>query len=768
MNKKFAVRGMTCTACSSAAERAVARLPGVHSVSVNLLAGNLKVDFDGSRLAPQQIMKAVESAGFGISPFEPSRDSAARQAELRMKNELEEMSFRLKLSFLFLVPLMYVAMGPMLHLPLTAWAHNPRFAVFFVLVQLFLTLPIVWTNRNYYTGGFRALANRTPNMDSLVAVGSGAALVYGLYALLKILPASAAGDRAALSVYSMNLYFESAAMILTLITLGKYLETRSRSKTLGALSALMDLAPKKAFVLRGGAETEIPAEELAVGDVVVVRPGRSIPADGVITEGNALIDQSMLTGESIPQEKSAGDEVAAATVNKAGFFRFRVTGTGEDTALAAIVTLVEEAALSKAPVSRLADKISGIFVPAVMAAALIAATLWLLLGRSFEFALSVGISVLIISCPCALGLATPVAVMVGTGRGASLGILIKSAQALETLHEVEVMVLDKTGTVTEGKPAVTDILPAEGVSREELLSAAAAVENLSEHPLAQAIVRRARQEGIAPAAAGDYVGIPGRGISAVAGGRRFLAGNGIFMEEKGIERTPLLGRAEELAKTGRTALWFAAEGKLLGMIALADVPRPTSIGAVKLLKELGLDTVMLTGDSRETALAVAEEVGIAHVTAQVLPGGKEEEIRKIQRSGRKAAMAGDGINDAPALAAADVGIAVGAGTDIAIESADVVLMKNDLTDAAAAVQLSRAVMRNVRQNLFWAFFYNVVGIPLAAGVFYPWLGWKLSPMFAAAAMSLSSVCVVFNALRLRFFRPRKTLSNEGRPKGEKR
>ncbi len=640
-------------------------------------------------------------------------------------------------------------------LPLPHWLHGNANAVSFAFTQFLLTLPILYVNRKYYKVGFKTLFKGSPNMDSLIAIGSTAAMVYGIIAIYMIGYGLGHGDSEMVSRYSMDLYFESAAMILALITLGKYLETRSKGKTSEAITKLMDLAPKTALVERGGTEIEIPVEEVAVGDMVIVKPGQSIPVDGEIAEGSSAVDESALTGESIPVEKHPGDRVIAATINKSGWFKFRATKVGGDTTLAQIIALVEDAANSKAPIAKLADKVSGIFVPVVIGIAVLAAAAWLVAGYSVEFALSTGIAVLVISCPCALGLATPVAIMVGTGKGAENGILIKSAEALETAHTINTVVLDKTGTITEGKPRVTDLVTAPGVEEDLLLSAAASIEKPSEHPLAEAIVEEASARGLLLRGVTGFSAVAGQGIEARIDGKRFLAGNLKMMRENGVPTDGFEQKGETLSEQGKTPLYFAAEGRMLGLVAVADTVKPTSRAAIDAFKSMGIDVVMLTGDNRRTAEAIRRQLGIDRVVAEVLQQDKEREVSAIQQTGKKVAMVGDGINDAPALTRADVGIAIGAGTDVAIESADVVLMKSDLLDAVTAIELSRAVIRNIKQNLFWAFFYNTIGIPLAAGIFFPLFGLRLNPMFGAAAMSLSSVCVVSNALRLKLFQPRR-------------
>lgn len=763
MNQKFSVTGMTCSACSAAVEKSVKNVEGVGSAVVNLLGNSMMVEYDGEVTSQNTIIQAVENAGYHASVFVKGKEAVSSEtAENTVQAELKEMKQRIVISFCFLIPLLYIAMGHMLKFPLPAFLQGEKNAITFAFLQFLLTLPIAYTNRKYYQVGFKTLFKGHPNMDSLIAIGSSAAICYGIFAIFRIGYGLGAMDMDVVMQYSMDLYFESAATILTLITLGKFLEARSKGKTSEAISKLMDLSPKTAVVVRDGKETEIPIEEVVIGDILAVRPGKSIPVDGIITEGNTAVDQSALTGESIPVEKSAGDKVMGATINKTGFFLFRAEKVGDDTTLSQIIQLVEDANSSKAPIAKLADKISGVFVPVVITIAVLATVVWLLTGATFEFALSIGIAVLVISCPCALGLATPVAIMVGTGKGASNGILIKSAEALEVAHKINTVILDKTGTITEGKPKVTDILTAEGVTEEELLTTAATIEKPSEHPLAEAILEKAKEKNILPLAVTEFQAVSGRGIIARDKDESYYSGNRYIMEEQGIDITKLLKAAEDLAEDGKTPLFFAKGRRFLGVIAVADVVKPTSMAAVRELKSLGIDVVMLTGDNKKTAEAIRRQLQIDTVIAEVLPQDKESEVRKLQQSGKKVAMIGDGINDAPALARADVGIAIGAGTDIAIESADIVLMKSDLLDAVTAITLSKATIRNIKENLFWAFFYNTIGIPLAAGVFYGILHWKLNPMFAAAAMSLSSVCVVTNALRLRFFKPRyKTLQEPG-------
>ena len=668
------------------------------------------------------------------------------------------MKHRLVTSVVLLIPLMYVAMGPMMGLPAPSFLVGTENALISALTQLLITIPILFINRHFFQNGFKSLFHRAPNMDSLVAIGSGASLVYGIFAMFRMAYGFGHGDMALVHEYAHALYFESAAMILTLVTVGKYLEAKSKSKTSDALGKLVDLAPKNAVVIRGGVEQTIPAEQVIAGDIVVIRPGEGIPVDGVVIEGHGYVDQAAITGESIPVEKNPGDPVISATINKNGTFRFQASKVGEDTTLSQIIRLVDEAGNSKAPIARLADKVSGVFVPTVIGIAIVTAIVWLLVGQSFEFALSNAISVLVISCPCALGLATPVAIMVGTGKAAEMGILIKSAESLENLHAVDTIVLDKTGTITSGHPSVTDIVVLDAAMTEQtFLEEAAAVETGSEHPLAQAVVERAQQSGISIPKAEAFEAQAGRGVRATVRGHAYLAGNVAFMEEnnllvKDAAAQKARDAVTKLAEEGKTPLLFARDGKIVGMIAVADTVRASSRAAIQQFSKMGLHVVMLTGDNRVTAEAIRKELGIEKAISDVLPTEKEANIRALQEQGHKVAMVGDGINDAPALTRADIGIAIGAGTDIAIESADVVLMKDSLEDVATAIDLSRAVVRNIHMNLFWAFFYNILGIPVAAGVLFPAFGLRLSPMIGSAAMSLSSVCVVTNALRLRFFK----------------
>jgi Cu2+-exporting ATPase/Cu+-exporting ATPase len=757
----FDIRGMTCSACSARVRKAAAALEGVADVGVNILRNSMAVSFDEAVTSTGEIVAAVEKAGYGAFPRSGGKSPAVAGGARSDALELREMKRRLAVSFLFAAPLCVVSMGHMAGLPLPGFLLGPENALGNALTQFLLSVPVICVNFTYYRMGFKALFSGAPNMDSLIAVGSGAAAVFSVYAVYGAAFALGRGDTATAHAFAGNLYFETAAVILTLITLGRFFEAGARGRTSEAVAGLMRLVPETATVLRGGVEEVIPGEEVRVGDVLVVKTGESVPVDGVIVEGGAFVDESALTGESVPAEKQVGDRVTGACINKSGYFLMRAVRVGEDTTLSRIVKLVDETVSSKAPVARLADKISGVFVPLVILAAAGAAAVWLLLGSGPEFALSIGISVLVISCPCALGLATPTAVMVGTGRGATSGILMKSAEAVEIAGSVDTVVLDKTGTVTEGRPVVTDIVPSDGVSGEELLSVAASLEKLSEHPLGDAVVREAARRKLAPAKVSEFTRTPGQGIGGVIGGRRCFAGNGGLLAARGIE---LDGDArikgESFAADGKTALYFAREKEVLGVIAVADAIRESSRPAVAELESMGIEVIMLTGDNAATAEAVRRRAGIGRAVAEVLPQDKEREIRFLQERGRKVAMVGDGVNDAPALARADVGIAIGAGADIAVAAADIVLMRSDLLDVVTAVRLSRAVMRVIRQNLFWAFFYNIVGIPVAAGAFYGIWGLTLNPMIAAAAMSLSSVCVVSNALRLRRFAPKRMRAAE--------
>jgi len=764
--EQFDITGMTCSACSSRVEGCVVKLPGVKNVSVNLLKNSMVVSYDEQTLNTAGIVEAVESTGYGAIPkSDPRHKTEAKYENSTTQAEYKAMKQRLILSALFTIPLFYISMGHMMNWPLPSFLLGMENALVFAFTQFLLLLPVLVINSKYFKVGFRSLFKGAPNMDSLIAIGSGAATVYGIYAIYKIGIGMGHGDMDTVHTFMMDLYFESAGMILTLITLGKTLEARAKGKTSDAITKLMNLAPKVATVERDGQEHQIPVEDVQLGDILIVKAGESIPVDGDVVEGNSSVDESALTGESIPVEKHAGDKVIGATLNKSGYIKMQATKVGEDTTLAQIIRLVDEATSSKAPIAKLADKVSGVFVPIVIAIAVIATIVWLIAGYGLEFALSIGISVLVISCPCALGLATPTAIMVGTGKGAANGILIKSAEALETAHSIDTVVLDKTGTITEGKPAVTDILCREGTSEKELLQIAASLEKLSEHPLADAIVTEAEKTGYTALSVSDFNQIPGQGITGVIRGELVLAGNRRLMEAHNIPGDPLMTRAEELASDGKTPLYFAKNSKLLGMIAVADVVKPTSAQAIAELSGMGIEVVMLTGDNLRTAEAIRRQVGVDWVVAEVFPQDKEQEIRRLQGEGKKVAMVGDGINDAPALARADVGIAIGAGTDIAMESADIVLMKSDLLDVVTAIQLSKATIRNIKQNLFWAFIYNIVGIPVAAGLFFLPFALKLNPMIGAFAMSFSSVFVVTNALRLRWFKP-KHITNKNNSAAE--
>lgn len=745
MELRFKVTGMTCAACSARVEKVTGQVPGVLRAEVNLLAGSMTVIAEKEEVT-DKIIKAVKDAG-----YEASIPGKKKQAEILPDSGLKEMKKRIIGSAVFLVILMYFTMGHMLHLPMPTWYHGEENAVVAALLQLFLTLPAVYLNRVYYSRGLKALLHRSPNMDSLIAVGSGASLIYGIAALFRMSYAMGHGQWDMVKLYSENLYFESAAMILTLITLGKFLETRAKGKTGDAIRQLMDLSPKTAIVRMDGEEREVSLEEVRVGDIVIVRSGGSIPVDGTVLNGRAAVDQSALTGESVPVDVTVGDRVAASSINTEGYLEIRADKVGEDTTLSQVIRMVEQAGGSKAPIARLADKIAGVFVPVVMTIAAITFTVWMIAGQGLEFSLTSAIAVLVISCPCALGLATPVAIMVGTGRGAQLGVLFKNAEALENLHNIDTVVLDKTGTLTTGKPAVTDILPG-SLDEQQLLTVAAALESKSEHPFAKAIIEK--NNGQPYPEVEDFETLPGRGVCGIINGAKYFGGNHRLMDELGVA----VPDYPDLAMQGKTPLYFATEDKaFLGAIAAADVLKEDSVDAVAAMQKMRLQVVMLTGDNEMTAKSIAQKAGIRQVISDVLPGDKAGVIEKLRNEGRKVLMVGDGINDAPALVTADVGMAIGAGTDIAIESADVVLMNGSLKGVCRAVELSKATIRNIRQNLFWAFFYNCLGIPVAAGALYPAFGLQLSPMIGAAAMSMSSVFVVTNALRLRFFKPKNVM-----------
>ena len=760
--EKYNITGMSCAACSAKVERVVGKLDGVENVSVNLLTNSMQVEYKEDKLSSNDIIKNIADAGYGASLATATKQKKEEKSIKKTNDDaIDSMKFRLKVSIVFLAILMYFSMGSMIGLPLPKFLSGEGNPVGFALTQLLLVLPVMYVNRKYYISGFKSLFHLSPNMDTLIAVGTVAAFTYGVIAIYVMGYALNNADMHTVTEYRMNLYFESVSMILTLITLGKFFETGSKARTTDAISKLIDLSPKRANVLRDGVEENILTEDVVVGDIVIVRPGESIPVDGMIIEGSTSVDESAITGESIPVQKEKGDKLIAATINKNGSVRIKATEVGEDTAISRIIALVEEASSSKAPIAKMADKVAGVFVPVVMGISLITFIVWLALGYDFSFALNCAIAVLVISCPCSLGLATPVAIMVGTGKGAENGILIKSADALETTHSIDTVVLDKTGTVTEGKPVVTDILTFD-TDENEFLKLAAGVESASEHPLAEAIVEKAKEKNLEIVSPTEFQAISGRGIVVSVSGSKIIAGNEQAIKEQygnSENFTEVFKKGNELAAQGKTPMYFGKDNKLLGIIAVADTIKKDSKEAIQALKNRNIDVVLLTGDHKNTAMAIAKEAGIKKVIAEVLPTDKEEHIRELMEAGHKVAMVGDGINDSPALARADVGIAIGAGTDIAIESADIVLMHSSLKDVATAIDLSKAVIRNIKQNLFWAFFYNSIGIPLAAGVFYLSLGWKLSPMFGAAAMGMSSVCVVSNALRLRAFKPKKVKKN---------
>ena len=748
---------MTCAACSARVEKSVKGLEGVSCVSVNLLKNSMSVDYDESVLESGRIVDAVAKAGYGASPVSKDETGKAKKentAQLNARKNYLSMKRRLISSIIFTIPLFYISMGHMMGWPLPSFFLGLENAMSYALTLFLLASAVVIINNRYYINGFKTLFHLSPNMDSLIALGSGASMLYGIYAMYKISWALGHGDMAVVQQFSHDLYFEGAGTILTLITLGKFFEARAKGKTTDAINRLLDLAPKSATVIRDGQETVIDASDVVKGDILIVRTGESVPVDGIIKSGHGSLDESAITGESLPVDKSEGDSVTGATVNTSGYFTMEATKVGDETALAQIIKLVDEATSSKAPIAKLADRVAGIFVPVVIAVALLSAAVWMIAGASFEFALTIAVSVLVVSCPCALGLATPTAIMVGTGRGAANGILIKSAEALENAHDIKTVILDKTGTVTEGRPVVTDVISRHPFSKEELLRNAASLERLSEHPLAKAVVDEATKRDIGFVPVEDFLQIPGQGISGRVNGHNVLAGNLRMMKENTIADSSLDEESQSLAKEGKTPLFFTQDGSLMGVIALADVIKPSSRQAVDELKAMGIETVMLTGDNRLTAEAVGRQTGIERTVAEVLPQDKEEAVRAIQAEGKKTAMVGDGINDAPALARADVGIAIGAGTDVAMEAADIVLMKSDLEDVVTAIELSKATIRNIKENLFWAFFYNIICIPIAAGCFYAAYGLKMNPMVAALAMSFSSVFVVSNALRLRFFKPK--------------
>ncbi len=784
MKERFDVTGMTCSACSSHVEKSVGKLTGVENVSVNLLTNSMQVEFDENKLDTAGIIKAVEDAGYGAevkdghaksgTKTSGQSDSQENRGLSAVEQNVKNMKKRLIVSLIFWIPLMYVSMGHMiyqwLNIPMPPFTmnflHGNENAITYAFTQFLLLLPILIANHKYFKNGFKTLWHRSPNMDSLIAIGAGAAILYGIFAIYRIGYAMGHGDMMVVHQYAHDLYFESAGTILTLITIGKYLETKSKGKTSEAITKLLNLASKTVTAVRDGVEQVVDAADVEKGEIFLVKPGESVAVDGIVLEGKSSFDESAITGESIPVPKQEGDTIVSASINKSGLIRAKATKVGEDTTIAQIIRLVEEASSSKAPIAKMADKIAGVFVPAVITIALITGVIWLISGATFEFAMSTAIAVLVISCPCALGLATPVAIMVGTGKGAENGILIKSGDALETAHQIDTVVLDKTGTITQGKPVVTDIICAAGknADKTQLLQIAGSLEKGSEHPLAEAIVNYCLTNNISLEKVTDFNALFGKGIEGTMSGTHYYAGNEKMMEEKGISlSTEQKNQIQALAKQGRTPLLFADEKQFLGIVAVADVVKPTSKEAVQKFRDYGIHVIMLTGDNEVTAQAIKEQVGIDEVVAGVLPTQKEEKISALKQAGHKVAMIGDGVNDAPALVSADVGIAIGAGTDVAIESADIVLMKNDLLDAVGAVKLSKAVIRNIKENLFWAFFYNSIGIPLAAGVLYPLFQIKLNPMFGAAAMSLSSVCVVSNALRLRWVKLHDAKKTQSEP-----
>ena len=759
MNEKFNVTGMSCSACSSHVQKSVSKVAGVNKADVNLLTNSMVVDYDENTTNADAIIQAVKKAGYGATRANKENTASKNQqspADIANENA-KQMKKRLIFSIAFWIPLMYVSMGHMVYMWLGIdmpyitknFLHGSSNAITFAFTQFLLLLPIVAANKKYFTNGFKTLKNLSPNMDSLIAVGAGAAIVYGIFAIYRIGYGYGYGNMELVTKYMHDLYFESAGTILTLITIGKYLESRSKGKTSEAITKLMNLAPKTVTVIRDGVEKNIDVSDVVVGDIYIIKSGEAVGVDGVVIEGEASFDEAAITGESMPVAKKKGDNIVSASINKGGFVKAKAVKVGDDTTIAQIIKLVEAASSSKAPIAKMADKIAGVFVPCVMAIALITGIVWLIAGAGTEFALSNAIAVLVISCPCALGLATPVAIMVGTGKGAENGILIKTGEALEAAHLIDTVVLDKTGTITKGQPQVTQVIPY-NIEEKKLLEIAVSLEKASEHPLAEAVIKKCDSENISAKAVKDFKAIFGMGISGVLDGTTYYAGNMKLMESSGIIFDEnISNKIDELSKKGNTPLIFADSNRVIGIISVADVVKPTSAKAISEFKKYGIHVIMLTGDNQVTAEAIRKEVGIDEVIAGVLPTQKEAKISQLKSEGKKVAMIGDGVNDAPALMSADVGIAIGAGTDIAIESADVVLVKNDLMDAVGVIKLSKAVIRNIKENLFWAFFYNSIGIPLAAGVLYPIWGIKLNPMFGAAAMSLSSVCVVCNALRLK-------------------
>lgn len=763
MEKKYDVRGMTCSACVANVTKAVERLDGVNTANVNLMTNSMKVNFDENKINDEEIIKAVEKIGYGASPAGEkikNEDGPVDDRERALKH-------RLISSSIFMLILMYIAMGHMVHLPTLRIFHGREGAVIFAFSQFLLALPVVFINRDFYISGFKGLKNKAPNMDSLVAIGSLAALIYGIFAIYMMAYGFGQGDMELVDAYRHNLYFESSAMILTLITVGKYLEEKSKNKTRSSLAKLMDLAPKMATVIEDGKEVVKNIEDVRVGDILIVRPGESVAVDGKVIEGASSLDESAVTGESIPVQKSVGDRVISASINTTGSFKFKAEKVGEDTTISQIIKLVDEANQSKAPIAKLADKIAGVFVPTVLIISAITFGVWMYLGYGFENALNFAISVLVISCPCALGLATPVSIMVATGKSADFGLLFKNAEVLENLHKIDVIVMDKTGTITEGKPILTDVVT--DLDHDEFLKIAGSLEKNSQHPLASAILNYAEEKNIGLEEITNFNSVSGRGLNGEIAGNKYFAGNLEYMLEEKIDLKGFKTKAEELAGHGKTSMYFANENEVMGIISVKDLPKKSSRDAIKLLRDMGKKIIMLTGDNEKTAEAIAGEIGVDETLAGLLPQDKNKEIDKIQKSGKKVLMIGDGINDAPSLAKADIGMAIGHGTDVAIESSDVVLMRSDLLDVVSALELSKATIKNIKENLFWAFFYNTLGIPIAAGLLFPAFEIKLSPMFAAFAMSLSSVFVVNNALRLRRFKPRglKKSLNKGEPISEK-
>lgn len=742
--KKFNVTGMTCSSCSAHVEKSIKNLNSVENVNVNLLSNTMIVKFDENKLNENDIISTVIKSGYGASIYKDE----IKKAENKLANDINKMKIRLTISIIFLIPLLYISMGHMIGLPIPNFLYGEMNSFNFAVSQLILCLPIIIVNIKYFVVGFKMLFKLTPNMDSLIAVGSTAALIYGIYAIFNIYFGLKYNNMHLAHQYSMDLYFESAGTILTLITVGKYLETRSKGKTSDAITKLINLSPKTAIVLRNNKEIEIPTSEVITGDIVTVKPGQQIPVDGIIVEGFSSVDEAYITGESIPVDKSVGDKVTGATINKTGYFKFKATRVGEDTTLAQIIKLVENATSSKAKISKLADKVSYIFVPTVIAIAIISTIVWLILGYGISFSLSIGIAVLVISCPCALGLATPTAIMVGTGKAAENGILFKSAEILETTHEINTIVLDKTGTITEGKPRVVNVIIDNSISKNEFLEILSSIESNSDHPLSEAITEYTNKENVNKLDIDNFNYIPGNGNEAIINGNKYYSGSIKLMIKNNIDINGYDQKSEHYLKEGKIVIYLSDNKNVLGIVVISDMIKPTSKNAISKMNNRKIQVYMLTGDNNKTAYAIKNEVGIENVLAEVMPQDKENEIKKLQNKGYKVAMVGDGINDAPALVRSDIGIALGAGTDVAIESADIILIKNDLIDVIKAIDISKYTIKNIKQNLFWAFFYNILGIPLAAGILFLPFGITLNPMFAAAAMSLSSVCVVLNALRL--------------------